>query len=220
MSLLIDRKGHRYGRLFVVESAWHPNGKKRGWVCKCDCGNVTFVMGTDLKRGFVQSCGCWKDQSTRQRNTKHGAAEAGKKTKEYLIWVEMRARCNNPNNANYHRYGGRGIKVCDRWSEGFQNFLDDMGPQPFARASIDRIDNDKGYEPDNCRWAGYKTQSRNRSTNIQVQRSDGLIFRSTVDADEMMGVARGSVWNAASGFSKTSAGFTWKRLDGKNEPTR
>lgn len=157
--------GECFGRLTVVEFAGHVHrsgARYRQWRCRCLCGNeVTAVTGA-LTTGNTQSCGCRKRDETVARLTRHG----GRHTPEYVVWNAMRKRCENPKNAKYADYGGRGILVCERWRD-FANFLADMGRRPSTRHSIERIDNDRGYEPENCAWVLRETQNRN-----QRQRAD------------------------------------------------
>lgn len=103
-------------------------------------------------------------EAARAVTTTHGQS----RTTEYRIWLQMRARCGNPNHANYARYGGRGIKVCQRWENSFEAFLEDMGPRPSSNHSLDRVNNNKGYGPDNCAWALPSEQANNRRTNSNL----------------------------------------------------
>ncbi len=160
-----DLRGKRSGRLVAVEPT---DGRKNGkvvWRCACDCGGEALVIGACIANGQTKSCGCLTKEGTR---TTHG----GRHTVEYRIWSQMRNRCENPNAQAFSGYGGRGIKVCERWRE-FPNFLADMGPRPSPRHTIDRIDNDQGYGPDNCRWATWKEQQRNRRSNV-IYKVDGI----------------------------------------------
>lgn len=156
-----DLAGRTFRRLFVIRRASvasKAKGTKLRWLCRCSCGNLKIVGHYTLLSGDAPSCGCI--------HRRHG----GSKTAEHRIWQGIIYRCNNPSCRAFRHYGGRGIGVCDRWQgeSGFVNFLADMGPRPSARHSLDRIDNDGAYEPDNCRWATKTEQMRNMRSNHRI----------------------------------------------------
>lgn len=166
-----DITGQRFGRLVVVERAEQNQGRKAMWECVCDCGKQTVVRGTNLNSGHTTSCGCLSDERIAKLNFSHGK----RRTRLYRIWSSMKTRCYNPKDEHYARYGGRGITVCDAWRNDFQAFYDwaiangyDENAA-YGKCTIDRIDNDKGYYPDNCRWADMKTQNNNKSTKRKVK---------------------------------------------------
>lgn len=151
--------GQKFGRLLVLS---HSNTKKqyRYFSCLCDCGTRLTVMGTSLRSGNTKSCGCLA-KDTRRRVGMLSATHGMSKSPVYNAYKTMIARCHNQSSAGFSNYGGKGIAVCQRWRDSFENFYADMGARP-AGCSIDRIDGHGNYEPSNCRWATAQEQSRNR----------------------------------------------------------
>jgi len=158
-----DITGSKFGRLIAqwpVGIAKHSN---KYWLCLCDCGNLCTARIYDLGNG-VSSCGCWRAEVERMgHRLRHGHAPRSGSSAEYRSWMAMRNRCQQPKTMFYERYGGRGIRVCERWQK-FENFLADMGPRPEGK-TLDRYPNPDGnYEPGNCRWATPKEQRHNRTS--------------------------------------------------------
>lgn len=157
-----DLSGIRYGRLVVVGYAG-KSGRNHKWTCICDCGATATRRADHLKEGRSASCGCLNIETQRQSFEKHGGAALDKSKRHplYSIWCGMKKRCYSPNSSAYPFYGGRGISVCDAWRNDFAAFVRDMGPRPDG-TTLDRVDTDGDYSPENCRWADWSTQMKNR----------------------------------------------------------
>jgi hypothetical protein len=148
--------GQKFNKLTVIAEV-KTNGKNKQWKCICDCGKETIARQSRLQNGDKKSCGCFGFEQISTINKKHGRY----KHPLYCIWLGMIQRCTKKNQHNYSRYGGRGIKVCDRWFD-IENFIADMGERPSLKHTLERVNNDGDYGPDNCCWATMKEQSLNK----------------------------------------------------------
>lgn len=166
MKLRVDLTGEKIGRLQIIKRIESDNKRYVMWECFCDCGKMTNVRTCDLRSGNTKSCGCYRSYVSGSIRKTHGkSSRDNKRVAEYDAWICMKSRCNNKNISNYSDYGGRGIKICERWEDSFDNFLSDMGEKPSPLHSVERRKNNLGYSPDNCYWATIEEQSRNKRNN-------------------------------------------------------
>lgn len=168
----LDLRGHRYGRLVVCEQAERIGGQT-AWNCVCDCGNHRVVRTRHLRHGGPTSCKECGLVVQRRGNPIHGMSRSHRPT--LIVWHAIKARCLNHRHAAFHNYGGRGIKICDRWRDDFAAFIADVGPRPSGAHSIDRIDNDGDYTPENCRWATAAEQGNNRRDCYRIRHNGEVL---------------------------------------------
>lgn len=164
---IINKIGIKFNKLTVIKEIGYlhkdnSKDKKIFWLCKCNCGNEIIIAG--CKIGRQKSCGCIKKLNSSKYL--HGESKIRKgEVSEYRTWLKIKSRCNRVNDPKYSRYGGRGIKVCDRWNFNYENFLEDMGRRPDNKSSIDRINVDENYCPENCRWSDSIEQANNKTNS-------------------------------------------------------
>lgn len=151
----LDLTGVVSGSLVVIRRVEGKDKQNSYWLCKCSCGKEIVVSGINIKSGNSKNCGCFRLEKSK---TMGGESS----TKEYKCWMSIKSRCYSPGHRKYHLYGGRGIKMCDAWLDDYFTFLSDVGRAPSPDLTLDRIDCNKGYEPDNVRWTSYEVQNNNR----------------------------------------------------------
>lgn len=158
------KPGMRFGRLVVLQDKGKNSHRERVWLCLCDCGKTKLVVASSLRNGLTASCGCLRSESTSKRSWKHGNAQTGKKTREYRSWQAMKTRCHPSNFKNAVWYSKRRIRVCHRWENSFALFLKDMGLCPKG-CQLERLNNNKGYQPGNCAWKTGSENCNNKRNN-------------------------------------------------------
>lgn len=209
-SLPQDISGQQFGRWYVVRRAPSRGTEKsyHYWFCRCSCGTEREVIHTGIRYGHSKSCGCLQKERSAQTAAKTGWKHGGHGTPEYRVYGDMLSRCHNPNHASFLQYGGRGITVCARWRSSFTNFLTDMGPRPSKTHSIERLDNNGSYTPENCVWGTPKQQSRNRRvSNLITYNGETLCLSEWA---ERLGICRATLnsrlfiyeWSAERAFSE------------------
>ena len=178
------KAGQTFGRLTVVDFAGRNANSQAHWLCRCACGESRIVYSQNLVQGLTQSCGCLQKERTSNANTHHGDSRSGKWRYLYQTWLKIRQRCDDPNDASFHNYGGRGIQVCNEWRDSYEAFaeyiLSQCGQRP-GGYSIDRINNDGHYEPGNVRWADRKTQWANSRATVAHLHTP-VVCRKALDA--------------------------------------
>lgn len=162
---IINLQGKKFGRLTVIRQTGVDQRGEKIWHCRCECGKESDVLSSNLRSGHTLSCGCYRDEQAKEANIKHGLA----RTKIYTIWIAIKRRCYSKKCADYPDYGGRGIQVCDEWKNDFISFYKWAVSSGYSEGlSIDRIDNDGNYEPNNCRWATLTEQANNKRNNCYI----------------------------------------------------
>lgn len=189
MGNFIDLTGQRFGRLTVVERAENSKSGKARWVCRCDCGETIIAFAYNLKRGNTQSCGCWQKVQASISNRSHGES----KTRLYKIWKGVMKRCYNPNASSFVHYGGRGIFVCEEWRRSFVKFREWAIAAGYTDSlTIDRVDVNGPYSPENCRWATMTEQCNNRTSNHTVTFKGET--HTLKEWETITGVKWGTIW--------------------------
>ena len=191
--MMTDLSGKRFGRLIALAPSGRGSSGNVVWRVRCDCGTVVEVRSDSLRSGHTSSCGCLhRDRviSSGRNNRRHG--ESHPPSHEFISWTAMISRCCNPNRKDYHRYGGRGIAVCQEWRASYEAFLGYVGRRPSDAHSLDRINNKRGYDPGNVRWATHVEQNRNTRQNRVV--TMGEMSLTLAEWAERTGIKANTLW--------------------------
>jgi len=210
-----DRIGEKWNNLTIIKfdrgEKKLQGGYRYYWFCECTCGIVKSILYGNLQSGSTKSCGCLKSELISNNSTKHGHTKKKKISSEFNSWNGMFYRCYNINCDNYKYYGGKGIIVCDRWKNSFENFLKDMGFKPDKSYSIDRIDNNGNYEPSNCRWATKLEQSNNQSTNRILIDDLGNEYTSISEAARIINMKQSTLYSQLTGRNSNTTNLKLKK---------
>jgi hypothetical protein len=191
MPKFIDLTGKKFGRLLVLKRVENDKWNHTQYLCLCNCGNEKIIKGGCLKSGVIVSCGCFHNEITKKLFTIHGHNRKNKRSRTYSSWNSMIQRCTNAKCKEYKNYGGRKIKICKRWLK-FENFLEDVGERPKG-LTLDRIDNNDDYKPNNWKWSNKKEQNRNkRNSNILLFKNKNQYL---VDLAKEYKINPGALWN-------------------------
>lgn len=199
MGRCVDLTDMVFGRLTVVERGENDSHGAARWVCKCECGTIKLIRGDKIRSGEIMSCGCYQSELRKSKerieaiskaNTKHGMSN----TKLYYVYNNMMRRCYDINNHKYKNYGGRGISVCDEWRNNKELFFEWANASGYKEGlTIDRIDVNGIYCPENCRWADQKTQANNRTTNVFLTYNDES--KTIAEWADILGIPAGTLWS-------------------------
>lgn len=211
MAKAAELKGQRFGRLVVVDRAENTSDGKARWLCRCSCGKECVATTDHLRSGHTQSCGCLNADRTSEANKTHG--DSGSRL--YITWRNMLRRCYYPKDKSFCRYGAKGIKVCEEWHD-YEKFKEWATQNGYSDdLTIDRIDNNKGYYPHNCRFASAKSQANNRGTTLKIE-YNGLV-KSASEWGEIVGISAKTIrkrlsngWSASDALTKPAKKYTKK----------
>lgn len=175
----IDERGNRYSRLLVIKASKRDAGGQIAWLCLCDCGRKTIVLGQNLRKGRTRSCGCLSAETTKERSMTHGFKSNGKSHYLYNTWSGIIQRCYNEKNSSFRNYGARGIVMLEKWRNNFEDFANwvqkNLGARP-KNHTLDRIDNERGYFPGNLRWANRSIQNSNRRPRRSITEKENRLL--------------------------------------------
>lgn len=182
--------GHKYGRLTVISFAGYNKHQRTLWQCRCECGAITVVQGSCMRSGHTKSCGCLEKETKKKNNLKHGL----RRHPLYGRWLNVKDRCLNPHNSHYKDYGGRGIEICQEWKDDFKSFYDWAVSNGYEKGlSIERIDVNKGYNPENCTWITLAEQAKNKRNSLWID--DNGVKKKVHDIAKENGLAPSTIYN-------------------------
>lgn len=214
---VVNMTGMSFGRLTVIERAENDKLGNAKWLCKCDCGKTTVVLGRSLREGKTRSCGCMLSEASKERMTKLLTKHGMSASKLYRVYMSMIERCEKPSCSEFHRYGGRGIMVCDEWKNNRNSFFKWALSNGYKEGlQIDRINNDGNYEPSNCRWVLPIDNARNTSKCIKViaincETGEEMLFRSINEAVEQTGICYSTIKRFLAGKPTRKYKYKFKR---------